>query len=197
MKNIAMKNTLLARSSLLLISIVLANAGFAAAPAGTAAPAKLAAGDEIFVKKAASGGMLEVKLGEAAKEKASSQDAKDFAAMMVADHTKANDDLKSIATSKGAEVPTDLNAKDKASFDKLSKLSGAEFDKAYAKDMVKDHKEDIAEFERASKSLKDPDLKAFAEKTLPTLKAHLEHAEKLSGEEKGIKTGHEKKEKIS
>jgi len=99
--------------------------------------------------------------------------------MMIGDHTKANDDLKKIATTKGFQVPADTDAKHKSALDKLSKLSGAEFDKAYVAQMEKDHKKTVSDFEKASKSLKDAELKGFAEKTLPTLRGHLEHVKKV------------------
>ncbi len=134
--------------------------------------------DREFMKKAAQGGMTEVKLGELAKEKASAAEVKNFGAMMVTDHSKANEELKALAKTKGVELPNDLG-KHQATVDKMAKLSGAEFDKAYVADMVKDHKADISEFEKADKSSKDPELKGFIEKTLPTLKTHLETIEKV------------------
>lgn len=161
-------------------------AGVLAAPLTTGAclaaeaAQKLAPGDETFAKKAAIGGMAEVKLGELAKDRGSTQEIKDFGNMMVTNHSKATDELKGIASAKGIELPTDLDAKTKSVYDSLSKLSGAAFDKAYIRDMVKDHKEDVSEFDRASKSVADPELKSFAEKTLPVIKAHLDHAEQLS-----------------
>jgi putative membrane protein len=175
------------------LSVALAVGGLSAYSAESTKPAaateaaatqRLAPGDAEFIKKAAVGGMAEVKLGQLAQEKGSSQEVKDFGAKMVADHGKANDELKGIASAKGLEVPADLDAKNQAVYDRLSKLSGSEFDKAYVKDMVRDHKEDVSEFEHASKSLQDPELKGFAEKTLSVIKAHLEHAEQISSESK-------------
>lgn len=123
-----------------------------------------------------------LRLSELAQQKASSAQVKEFAKMMVADHTKANDELKMIATKKGIILPTDLAKKDQMAMDKLSKLSGADFDKAYSAEMHKDHVKTVAEFEEASKTVKDPELKGFAEKTLPTLRAHLEKAKGMHGE---------------
>jgi putative membrane protein len=133
--------------------------------------------DSTFVNKAAHGGLAEVKLGELAKEKASNPDVKAFGQQMIDDHSKANDELKQVASSKGITLPTNMDAKDQATYDRLSKLSGAEFDKAYMKDMVSDHRTDVNEFRRESEHGADPDVKAFAAKTLPTLEHHLQMAE--------------------
>lgn len=141
-----------------------------------------AASDEAFLKKAAQSGMIEVRLGELAKTKAMQPGVKDFGAMMAADHGKANAELKSLAESKKVELPTQLDSKHQATVERLEKLPGAEFDKAYVDEMVKDHKMDVKEFEEASKDAKDADVKAFAEKTLPTLRSHLEKVEALQKE---------------
>jgi putative membrane protein len=135
--------------------------------------------DSTFVTKAAQGGMAEVKLGHLDEEKAMSPDVKNFGQTMVHDHTKANDELKSIASSKGITLPSDIDSKDQATYDRLSKLSGAEFDRAYMKDMVSDHKTDISEFKREAERGADADLKAWAGKTLPTLEHHLQMAESI------------------
>ncbi len=133
--------------------------------------------DQTFVKKAAEGGLAEVQLADLAKQKASSPEVKQFADRMATDHSKANDELKSLAQSKNITLPTDLSAKDKALRDRLDKLSGEQFDRAYMQAMVKDHTHDVKEFRQESQSAKDPDLKAFAAKTLPTLEQHLQLAQ--------------------
>ena len=132
--------------------------------------------DKQFVMKAAMGGMAEVQGGTTASQKATSGDVKAFGNRVVTDHGKANDELKQLATNKGMALPTDLDAEHKAKLDELSKKSGKDFDKAYIDDMVKDHEKDVKEFEDASKSASDPDLKAWAAKTLPTLQDHLKMA---------------------
>ena len=99
---------------------------------------------------------------------------------MVDDHSKANDQLKQVAQQQHIDIPTELNAKDKATKAKLEKLSGEQFDRAYMKDMVQDHRKDVSEFERASKTAKDPAVKSFAEQTLPTLREHLKEAQKIA-----------------
>jgi putative membrane protein len=161
--------------------------GAKSAKSDAAADAKVAGDDASFMKGVAIVGMAEVKLGELAAEKAGNADVKEFGSMMVTDHGKANEALKALATSKGVELPADLDAKHKSAYAKLSKLSGAEFDKEYISEMVKGHKKAVSDFEKASKSAKDPEVKAFAEKTLPTLQHHLERAEALSGAAGGEK----------
>ena len=152
-----------------------------------AAAVKLAGPDAAFVKNAAADGVAEVKLGELARDKAENPAVKEFGAMMATDHGKANEELAAIATAKGIEVPSELDGKHKSLHAKLSKLSGAEFDKEYSSEMVKAHKKAVSDFEKASKSAKDPEVKAFAEKTLPTLKHHLEKAQSLQSGEKAKK----------
>lgn len=140
---------------------------------------QLRASDRRFVKKAAEGGMAEVELGQLAQEKASSFEVKQFAKRMVTDHSKANDELKQIASSKGVTLPSRLSAKDKATKEKLSNLSGKDFDNAYMRDMVKDHTKDVAEFQKESTSAHDPAVKNFASQTLPTLQIHLKDAKEI------------------
>ncbi|MFD1142428.1 DUF4142 domain-containing protein [Larkinella insperata] len=128
--------------------------------------------DSEFAIKAASGGLMEVELGKLAEQKAQSQQVKDFGAMMATDHSKANEELKTLAASKNISIPATLSEDHQKHVDELTKLSGAEFDKEYVKLMVDDHKEDIDLFKEASFNAKDPDIKAFAGKTLPTLQKH-------------------------
>ncbi len=148
----------------------------ATASQNTAKTAKSGA-DHTFVMKAAEGGLAEVELGKLATGKATNDQVKQFAQKMVDDHSKANDELKSLAQSKNITLPTDLNSKDKALHDRLSKLSGPEFDRAYMQAMLKDHHEDVTEFRTESKSGSDPDVKQWAAKTLPTLESHLKLAQ--------------------
>ena len=129
-----------------------------------------------FAVKAASGGMMEVKLGEIAQQNASLPRVKAFGQMMVQDHSKANEELKSLAGSKNVTLPDSVGEDHSKHIQDLSKKTGKDFDKAYIDMMVDDHNEDIDMFDKASKDLKDADLKAFAGKTLPTLRAHLDSA---------------------
>lgn len=137
--------------------------------------------DKQFLMKAGMGGMLEVKVSKLAQEKGTSAEVKELAEMMVKDHSKANAELMTLASSKGVTLPTDLDAKHASKYDGMTKMSGADFDKNYVKDMLADHEKTIALFEGEAKKGDDAEVKAFAAKTLPTLNAHLEHVRKLSG----------------
>lgn len=127
-----------------------------------------------FMTEAAQGGMAEVELGRLASTKAQNASVKQFGQQMMADHTRANNELKQLAEKKNVTLPTDVGTTHKATADKLSKLSGAEFDKEYVEEMVKDHEKDVKAFQTQADSATDADVKAFAVKTLPTLKMHLE-----------------------
>jgi putative membrane protein len=135
--------------------------------------------DAKFIKKAANGGMTEVELGKIAAKHGQKDDVKSFGERMVKDHGKANDDLKSVASKMNVEVPGKVNARHQATIDKFSKMSTGSFDAAYVKEMVRDHKEDIAEFEKAQGEVKNEDLKKFISDTIPVMKEHLEMAEKM------------------
>jgi len=134
-------------------------------------------GDHKFVHEAAIGGMAEVELGKLAQQNASSSEVKSFGQRMVDDHSKANDELKTLAQNKNITLPTELDAKHKALRDRLSKLQGAQFDKAYMQAMLQDHRKDVSDFRHESTAGSDPDVKSFASKTLPTLEEHLKMAQ--------------------
>jgi len=131
-------------------------------------------GDLGFMNAAAAGGMAEVEISKMALTKAQNVEVKAFAQTMVDDHSKAGEDLKKLAAQKKVMLPPDVMPTHKEVMDKLSKLSGADFDMEYVKAMVADHKKDVTAFESVSKGATDADVKAFAAKTLPTLKMHLE-----------------------
>jgi putative membrane protein len=152
----------------------------------TAAKSRPAMGDAHFAKEAAQGGMAEVKLGQLAQEKGSSDTVKSFGKRMVDDHSKAGDKLKEVASRENITLPTDLSAKDQATYDGLSKLNGAAFDRAYARDMVKDHETDVAAFQKEASSGKDDSLKGFASETLPTLQDHLKQAKEMMKTVRGV-----------
>lgn len=130
-----------------------------------------------FAVKAANGGMMEVKLGEYAAKNAIEKDVKEFGTMMATDHSKANNELKGIAASKNIALPAAVGDDNTKMMNDLMEKKGKDFDKAYMNMMVDDHKGDIKEFEDAADKSKDADMKAFAAKTLPTLKKHLSRAE--------------------
>ena len=132
-----------------------------------------------FAEEAAKGGLLEVQLGELATNQAKSQDVVDFGQRMVEDHGAANDRLKAIAQEKGITLPDSLDQDQQHTVDELSKLSGEEFDRTYIDEMVKDHELDVAAFRLQAESGEDPDLRAFAEETLPTLEEHLSLAQEI------------------
>lgn len=146
------------------------------------ANAQLKGSDKAFFEKAAQGGMAEVEMAKLALERASSADVKSFAETLQRDHTTANQKLMQIAQQKGLDAPKQLSAEQRKTLDKLSNLKGDEFDKAFMKEAgMKDHKKDIQLFERQAKEGKDAELKAFASETLPTLKSHLQMAQKIGG----------------
>ena len=136
--------------------------------------------DKQFIASAASGGMLEVRLGVYASFNAASPDVKKFAEHVVGDHTKANQQLHSLATQQPIDIPKVLNHDDQQVLDRLESLKGSELDKAYIAQMVKDHQDDIAAFEKETTGGSDSIIEAFAERTLPALKHHLEMAQDLS-----------------
>jgi putative membrane protein len=173
-----MSNSTLIKS--LVIAVALSVPGglvWAADSKTNTSSSKLSSGDSDFIKEAAQGGMMEVQLGKAAQDKASNEKVKEFGKRMEQDHSKANDELKKIASDKGVQLSSDLDKKHKSKMDKLTKLSGAEFDRQYMRDMVSDHKDDIKKFQNEADKGKDADLKKFASQTLPTLKEHLQLAE--------------------
>ena len=110
------------------------------------------------------------------------QRVKDFAAQMVTDHTQANNELKPIAESHKITVPTKLKGESEAAYEHLEKLSGSKFDAAYVKVMVSDHDKTVSAFEDASSKVKNPDLKAFVDKTLPVLRQHKEHIHEIASQ---------------
>lgn len=132
-----------------------------------------------FAMKAASGGMMEVELGNIAQQRALNPRVKAFGAMMVEDHSKANDELKALATTKNIALPDSLSDEHKRHVDEMKKMQGADFDKHYMEMMVDDHNDDIDLFEDASKE-DDADIKAFASKTLPVLRKHLDSAKVIN-----------------
>jgi len=166
---------------LFLTSIVVSLFSIGALPAMAAGPSDA---DKEFAIKAAQGGTTEVQLGQLAADKGSSSYVKSFGTQMVTDHGKANDELKSIASSKGITLPDKLDAKHQAMVDKLTALSGPSFDKAYIDAMVSAHKKDNILFAKEASSGTDPDIKAFASKTDETVKMHLKMIEDIQSKAK-------------
>ena len=141
-------------------------------------------GDQMFAEKAAIGGMTEVEAGKIALQKSSNEKVKAFAQQLVTDHSKAGEELKAAASQEGITIPSTIDAEHQAALDHLQGLSGDQFDAAFKKHMVDDHRKDVAMFEKESTSGQTP-VDQFAAKTLPTLKKHLKMAEELPGPSSG------------
>ncbi|WP_164735199.1 DUF4142 domain-containing protein [Pseudoflavitalea rhizosphaerae] len=133
----------------------------------------------VFATEAASGGMMEVTLGQLAQQKASNPRVQAFAAMMVSDHSKVNTELQNIAAAKHFQLPSSLEKHQQQIYE-ISKKEGKEFDKAYMKMMVNDHGKDVKAFEKAAASSSDSTIKGFASRTLPVLQMHLDSARAIS-----------------
>lgn len=152
------------------------------APTNTAPTnTKVQRSDRNFIVKAAEGGTEEVELGRLAQSKAANEAVKQFAQRMVEDHGNANKELMELAANKGVKLD-DKAPKRNSMMDRLSKLQGADFDREYVKEMVKDHKKDVAEFRRMHSGAVDPNLKAWIDKTLPTLEDHLKTIEGIQAQ---------------
>jgi putative membrane protein len=148
----------------------------------------MSAREQKFLTDAAMGGLMEVELGHWAAQKGTSEEVKQFGRRMVDDHSRANTELTQLASSKGVTLPTQLDEKHQKEVSKISRLTGADFDRAYSKMMLKDHEHDVSDFEKQSTSGEDADVKAFASKTLPTLQEHLQMARALPGNAKPAKS---------
>jgi putative membrane protein len=144
---------------------------------GARAASNISMGQGHFLKKAAEHNMAEVELAKLAREKAMRDEERQFADRMVADHTKANDEVTALAMSNGVKLPDAPDRKHAKEKDKLAKLSGPDFDREYMRKMLKDHKEDVKDFRKEAKAKKPNDVNAFAAKTLPILEEHLRMAQ--------------------
>jgi putative membrane protein len=146
---------------------------------------KLTADDYKFVTDAASGGLAQVQLGQIARDRASDPGVKKFADKMIKENSDANQQLTQLASQKGVTLPTDIPVSEKKETDRLLKLSGPDFDHAYMKHVMRDHKKDIKTFQRESEKASDADVQSWATKTLPTLKEHLDMAQDINANVKG------------
>lgn len=153
------------------------NAGDISGP--TEQPMSARVNDKRFIKDAAMGGLAEVEMGKLAVQKASNDSVKQFGQKLIDDHTKANAKLQAVASKANVQVPESLDSKHQSKVDKLSKLSGSAFDKAFVKEAVKDHEEDVRAFQQEAENGSMPRVKDFANSTLPTLQEHLEMAKNL------------------
>lgn len=137
-----------------------------------------------FMTTAAEDGMFEVEAGKVASTKAQDAAVKQYGQEMTADHTRANNELKQLAQKKDIVLPTEISAMQKEKISKLQNLSGAEFDREYMKMMVESHQKAVDLFQKQADSGSDAEAKAFASKTLPTLKEHLNDAQNLNNKMK-------------
>ena len=149
-------------------------AALAFAPAGFAQDKA----SQKLLKEAIEGNLAEVQMGQLAQKNGTSDGVRSFGQMLEKDHSDANKKATDAARSLGVTPPTEPNSKQKAAYDRMSKLSGANFDRQFAKHMVDDHKKDIKEYEKASKQ--SDASGRYAKETLPTLQKHLETAQSLS-----------------
>jgi putative membrane protein len=162
----------------LMVTLTMAIAAHAQQPPAGAAPESA---DHAFVLKTTQVGIAEVELGKLAVQKTQRDDVKKFAQQMIDDHSKAGGELKAIAIRKNIAVPADTDAEHKMLYDRLLKLSGAAFDQAYMQAMVDGHRKVAADVNAEAREGQDAEVKAWAAKTLPTIDAHLKHAQTVSG----------------
>lgn len=134
--------------------------------------------DQKFIKEAIQGNLAEVQMGQLAQQNGQSQGVKDFGQMLQTDHGQANTQAQSVAQSMNVTPPTEPSAKQRKDYDKMSKMNGAAFDKAFAQHMIADHKKDIAAYQKESKS-KNQQVAGYASQSLPTLQKHLQTAQSL------------------
>lgn len=158
----------------------------AAMAAILAAPLVLAANTkaDAFMQKAIAGNLAEIKVGQLAQQKGASEGVRHFGTVLEQDHSKANQQAMTAASSMGVTPPAEPTSKERAVYQKLASLSGTRFDKAFVKAMVKDHKKDIADYEKEAKATNSPAAN-YAQETLPDLHKHLQLAESLERQPSG------------
>jgi putative membrane protein len=147
--------------------------------AAMTASAALSSSDRDFLQKATSSGLAEIAAAQLAQQRAGSPQVRQFADRMIADHTQANSELQEIA-GEDVELPSQPAGHDGAAVQRLRGLNGAAFDRAYVQDQLSNHQQLIAMFRREANSGQDPELKAFAQKTVPILQQHLQLAQVLN-----------------
>jgi putative membrane protein len=147
-------------------------------------PAQIAAPDQKFVHEAAIGGKAEVELGKIAERNGESKPVKDFGQQMVTDHSRINDQLAAWAKKNDFRLPDALDSKHQADADRLGKLKGGAFDRAYIADMVQDHQQDAQAFQQEAQTTQNPELKQFAQQTLTVVQHHLQMAQRIDADMK-------------
>lgn len=163
-------------------------------PMGQQAQQQAQMSAEEFFKEAAGGGMFEVAAGKLAQEAAEDPQVKEFGQRMVTDHGKANDELAQVAKKIDMSMPSDMDSKHQQTMDTLKDQKGAAFDGAYMREMVSDHRKDVATFQSYAQNGDNPDLKQFAQTTLPMLQEHLQMALEITQAEKAEVPGATKSE---
>jgi putative membrane protein len=143
-------------------------------------PGQPSASDKMFVRKALQGGIAEVQLGQLTLQKSNNDQVKQFAQKMIDDHTKLGEQMKPVAQQLGVPIPDAPSKKDKATMAKLQALSGSAYDQAYIKDMIKDHKQDLSEFQMEASSGQDPAVKDAASQGSKVIAQHLQLAQQLA-----------------
>jgi putative membrane protein len=143
---------------------------------------KIARSDRKFMEKVSKDNAAEIEAGKLASTKGSNDQVKQFGERMVQDHGKAADELKQLAQSKGLDLPDAADRKHEREAKSLDKKSGADFDKAYMQQMVKDHRADLKELQKEAKNARDPEVKAFAEKTAQVVQEHLDMAQQIAAD---------------
>ncbi|HUD83496.1 MAG TPA: DUF4142 domain-containing protein [Candidatus Saccharimonadales bacterium] len=166
---------LISRSASAMLGMALLAVGLLLAVPCARAQTPVSLADTNFILAAAQGGMTEVQLGELASTSGMRDDVKEFGRRMVKDHTAINGDLKALAAQKGVTLPDSLDAKHQAMVDKLTALTGSEFDDAYIKGMIKAHQKDARAFKAEAAATQDADIKSFLDKSLPVVEEHLQH----------------------
>jgi putative membrane protein len=136
--------------------------------------------DKAFVRKALEGGMTEIQLGQLALQKSSNDDVKQFAQKMIDDHTKLGDEMKQVGQQMGIKAPDSPSSKDKSAMAKLQALSGDDFDKAYIKDMVKDHQQDAKDFKQEAQTTTNPALKSVVVQGQQVIDEHLQMIQQIA-----------------
>jgi putative membrane protein len=169
---------LFSNSASITLGIVLVAIGIMVPCAKAQTPISTA--DTNFILAAAQGGMTEVKLGELAAANGTRADVKTFGQMMVKDHTAINDDMKALAAKKSVTLPDSLDAKHQAMVDKLTALTGSQFDDDYIAGMIKAHTKDAKAFKAEAAATQDADIKSFLDKSLPVVEAHLQHIKAMN-----------------
>jgi putative membrane protein len=144
--------------------------------------------DRMFVTKAMQGSMAEVQLGQLTLQKSNNEQVKEFAQRMIDDHTKLNDQMKPVAQQLGVTVPNEVSKNDRKTMAKLQALSGSAYDQAYIKDMVKDHKQDLTQFQMEASSGQDQTVKDAATQGSKVIAQHLQMAQQLA-KDQNIATG--------